>query len=122
MARLFGGRSVLMIDGDPKLRAAFSEAMGVEGYAVQAVPPGPAALDLLDEAAPSLVVMDPELPKWGRWTVPAALRVHAEGIPLLVLGATGVVQRYAEELLAEGYLDKPFALADLVMTVARMCG
>ena len=111
-----------MIDGDATLRAAFSEALGVEGYSVRAVPPGPAALELLDEAAPSLVVMDPELPKWGRWTVAAALRVHAEGIPLLVLGAAGVVQRYAEELLAEGYLDKPFALADLVMTVARMCG
>jgi hypothetical protein len=33
-----------------------------------------------------------------------------------------VVRRYAEELLAEGYLDKPFALAELVLAVARMVG
>jgi len=111
-----------VIDGDPELRAAVSEALGIEGYVVQAVSPGPAALDLLDETTPALVVMDPELRKWGHWTVPTAIRAHADGIPLLALGASAVVRRCAEELLAEGYLDKPIALAELVLAVARMVG
>jgi DNA-binding response OmpR family regulator len=122
VAKPFTGRSVLVIEGDPGLRAAVSEALGVEGYVVQAVPPGPSALDLLDETNPGLLVMDPELRRWGHWTVPTAIRAHAHGIPLLALGANAVVRRYAEELLAEGYLDKPFALAELVLAVARMVG
>lgn len=122
MAKPFNGRSVLVIDADPALRAVVSEALGVEGYIVEAVPPGRAALALIDRGGPSLLVMDPALPRRGRWTVPAALKAHAAGIPLLATGANYAVQRWAEELLAEGYLNKPFVLADLVLAVARICG
>jgi two-component system response regulator MprA len=122
LGKQFSGHSVLLIDGDSDLRAAVSEALALEGYAVRAVPPGPGALVLLDEAPPSLVVMDPDLPNWGHWTVPAALKAHTAGIPILAFGASAGIRRFAEEVLAEGYLDKPIAVGELLLAVARMFG
>jgi CheY-like chemotaxis protein len=118
----FKGRTILVIDGDPAVRAAVSEALGVEGYAVEAASPGAGSLSLIDRAKPALLVMDPELSQNGRWTVPAAIKAHAAGIPILAIGASAVVRRWAEELLAEGYLDKPLGLADLIQAVAQICG
>jgi two-component system response regulator MprA len=122
LAGPFNGRSVLFIDGDSALRAAVSEALALEGYTVRAVRPGPGALTLLDEAPPGLVVMDPDLPNWGHWTIPAAVRAHAAGIPILALGASAGIRRFAEEVLAEGYLDKPVAVGEFLLAIARMFG
>jgi two-component system OmpR family response regulator len=122
LAKNFRRRTILVIDGDPAVRATVSEALGVEGYVVKAASPGAGSLSLIDEANLALLVMDPELPKSGHWTVPAAVKAHAAGVPILATGASYAVRRWAEELLAEGYIDKPFLLADLILAVTRICG
>jgi CheY-like chemotaxis protein len=115
---------VLVIAADPGVRDAVSGALGGEGYAVAAAAPGAGPLRLMDREHMDLLllVMDPELARSGHWTVPAALKAHAAGTPILAIGAGGIVRRLAEELLAESYLDKPVLLADLLLAVARLCG
>jgi CheY-like chemotaxis protein len=122
MAKDFKWQSVLLVDQDPEVRATASEILGLEGYAVEAISPRADALRLVEEAHPSILVMDPSLPNHGSLAIALALRAHALEIPLLVTAASWIAQRAAEELLAEGCLEKPFAAVDLIAAISRLCG
>src|SRR5208282_5781047 len=94
-----------------------------EGYLVQVVETGEAALDLLQApAAPfDVVVLDVMLPGKDGFAVMSELRQSGQYVPTLMLTARG----HPEDILkgfeagADDYLTKPFELAILI---ARLRG
>lgn len=114
------GRRVLVVDDDEGVRTAVTWALEADGFEVQAVDNGLAALDLLDSSPPSLVVLDLSLPGLGGLDILRRLRTgEAQAgrwhLPVIVLsGRDSETDRIVGlDLGADDYLVKPFSPGEL---------
>ena len=107
---------VLVVDDDHSLRRMLERTLVAEGFAVQAVPDGGAALAAIERATPDLVVLDVAMPGMDGIAVCRRLREKGFGQPVLMLTARdAVTDRVAGlEAGADDYLVKPFATEELV--------
>ena len=62
MAAVAGAERVLVVDDDHSLRRMLERSLLAEGFSVQAVADGGAALAAIERSAPDLVVLDIALP------------------------------------------------------------
>jgi two-component system, OmpR family, response regulator MprA len=116
MAAAAGAERVLVVDDDHSLRRMLERSLLAEGFAVQAVADGGAALAAVERSAPDLVVLDVALPGMDGLAVCRRLRDKGFAQPVLMLTARdGVADRVAGlEVGADDYLIKPFATEELV--------
>jgi two-component system, OmpR family, response regulator MprA len=116
MAAETGTERVLVVDDDHSLRRMLERSLLAEGFAVQAVADGGAALAAIERSAPDLVVLDVALPGMDGLAVCRRLRDKGFGLPVLMLTARdAVADRVAGlDVGADDYLVKPFATAELV--------
>jgi two-component system, OmpR family, response regulator MprA len=107
---------VLVVDDDHSLRRMLERTLVAEGFGVQAVADGGAALAAVERAAPDLVVLDVAMPGMDGIAVCRRLREKGFGQPVLMLTARdAVTDRVAGlEAGADDYLVKPFATEELV--------
>jgi len=113
---------ILVVDDDDFIRACVVDILHDEGYDVQEAPHGAAALSLVDETAPDLILLDMRMPVMDGWAVARALRAQGSTVPIVVMTAAESAQRWADEVGAEGFLAKPFGLDELLSTVERFRG
>ena len=116
MAAVAGAERVLVVDDDHSLRRMLERSLLAEGFEVQAVADGGAALAAIERSAPDLVVLDVALPGMDGLAVCRRLRDKGFAQPVLMLTARdGVADRVAGlEVGADDYLIKPFATEELV--------
>jgi len=116
MAAAAGTERVLVVDDDASLRRMLERGLTAEGFAVQAVADGGAALAAVERAAPDVVVLDVTLPGMDGLVVCRRLRDKGFGLPILMLTARdAVADRVAGlDVGADDYLVKPFATEELV--------
>ena len=116
MAAVAGAERVLVVDDDHSLRRMLERSLLAEGFAVQAVADGGAALAAIERSAPDLVVLDVGLPGMDGLAVCRRLRDKGFGLPVLMLTARdAVADRVAGlDVGADDYLVKPFATEELV--------
>jgi two-component system, OmpR family, response regulator MprA len=116
MAAATAAERVLVVDDDQSLRRMLERSLLAEGFAVQAVADGGAALAAIERSAPDLVVLDVALPGMDGLAVCRRLRDKGIGLPVLMLTARdAVADRVAGlEVGADDYLVKPFATEELV--------
>jgi two-component system response regulator MprA len=107
---------VLVVDDDQSLRRMLERSLLAEGFAVQAVADGGAALAAIERSAPDLVVLDVALPGMDGLAVCRRLRDKGIDLPVLMLTARdAVADRVAGlDVGADDYLVKPFATEELV--------
>ena len=107
---------VLVVDDDRSLRRMLERTLVAEGFDVQAVADGGAALVAIERAAPDLVVLDVAMPGLDGIAVCRRLREKGFGQPVLMLTARdAIADRVAGlEVGADDYLVKPFATEELV--------
>src|SRR5713101_4273974 len=114
---------VLIVEDERHLADGLRFNLEAEGYQVQIVETGEAALDvLLTEAPPfDVVVLDVMLPGKNGFTVISEMRHAGNFIPTLMLTARGhpddVLKGFAAG--ADDYLTKPF---ELTILIARIRG
>src|SRR5450755_3383720 len=112
---------VLVVEDEKHLAEGLRFNLEAEGYQVQVVDNGEAALDLLmaESVAFDVVVLDVMLPGKDGFTVMAEMRQAGQFIPTLMLTARG----HADDVLrgfaagADDYLTKPFELAILIARI-----
>ena len=113
---------VLIVEDEQHLAEVLRFNLEAEGYAVQLVDTGEAALELLlgsERAGFDLVVLDVMLPGKDGFAVVAELREAKQFVPVLILTARG----RAEDVLqgfgagADDYLPKPTELAILIARI-----
>jgi two-component system, OmpR family, alkaline phosphatase synthesis response regulator PhoP len=114
---------ILVVEDEQHLAEGLRYNLEAEGYRVEVLETGEAALELLS-AAPAafdVVVLDVMLPGKDGFTVMAELRQAGQFIPTLMLTARGhpddVLKGFAAG--ADDYLTKPF---DLAILTARLRG
>ena len=111
---------VLVVDDDRDIRAFVAEALEDEGYHVVTAPDGAAALDLIRQKAPALVLLDMRMPVMDGWAFAAEYRhIRERRAPVIAMTAARDAQTWSEEVEADGYLAKPFDLVDLLETVEQ---
>ncbi len=111
---------VLVIDDDEGIREMLEMALADEGYRVESAPNGAAGLELAARARPDLILLDMRMPIMDGWEFARAYRTRpGPHAPIVVVTAARDASDRAEQILADGYLAKPFSLDDLINVVGR---
>ncbi len=115
-------RRVLVVDDDEGIREMLTMALSDEGYEVETAPHGAAALDLLRECQPGLILLDMRMPIMDGWEFARAYRSRpGHQAPIVVVTAARDASDRAQQVQADGYLAKPFSLDELFEVVGRFC-
>ena len=114
---------ILIVEDEQHLAEGLRFNLEAEGYQVQAVETGEAALELLlpqpDQPAFDLVVLDVMLPVKDGFTVVSEMRGAGQFVPTLMLTARGRPEDVLEGFAAgaDDYLPKPFELSILIARI-----
>ncbi len=115
-------QTVLVVEDDDELRSLLRRGLSEEGFAVETVATGAAALARVAAASPDVLVIDIGLPDADGRDVCQALRARGVQTPVLFLTARdALVDRIAGfDAGGDDYLPKPFALAELVVRLRAL--
>jgi two-component system OmpR family response regulator len=106
---------VLVIEDEPELLRALSQALREDGYAVDEAADGEDGLFKAASWEYDAVVLDLMLPRRDGWQVLAGLRRRRKTPVLILTARDGVADRVRGlDAGADDYLVKPFALAELL--------
>jgi len=113
-------RKVLVVDDDDELAEVIREALRDSGYSVATVRHGAAALELVRHISPDLILLDLTMPIMDGWSFVAQYRRNGKSdARIVLLTGNSHAPEIAETLSADGYVTKPFDLADLMAVVRR---
>src|SRR6202161_2106106 len=109
---------LLIVDDDVELCSLLKEFLEREGYSVQCVHEGHAALDLAQQPGFDLIVLDVMLPGLDGFEILKRLRLTSR-VPVLMLTARGedVDRIVGLELGADDYLPKPYNPRELAARI-----
>lgn len=115
---------VLVVEDDEMVADVVRISLALEGYEVTHVTNAPAALTMIAESPPDLILLDVMLPEVDGWDVLKQVRSQpqAVAIPIVILTARTLPADEARgyELGAAAYLTKPFAPDELVAKVREV--
>jgi DNA-binding response OmpR family regulator len=112
-------RKVLIVEDDPAIREALTEAISADGHAVVCTPDGAQAVRVFAQETFDLVLLDIMLPAMNGYDVCRRIREKDRRIPILMLTAKGteIDKVLGLELGADDYITKPFGLRELLARV-----
>ena len=114
---------LLIVEDDPSVAQFMAMVLSDEGYEVAVASTGEEALQLLESARPDLVLLDMILPAMQGAAVLEEMRRRAgPDLPLIVMTAKREGGVPVEEMGAQGLLEKPFDLGELLEQVQRVVG
>ncbi len=118
MAHAVPRRRVLFIEDEPALRLSYQRAFASRYEAAYAAT-GAEALRLLDEHQPDVAVLDLRLPDTDGIDLLRRLRAKVPGLRVIITSAymSFEPQLQVLDLPHNGYLVKPFDLADLAQRI-----
>lgn len=112
--RAKGGPLVLIVDDDERMRELLRVNLELEGYTVGEAGSAEAGLAAIEEARPSLVLVDVMMPYVDGWELLRTIHErHGTGaIPVVMFSSKldEEVQAQAEARGAQGFVGKPFDL------------
>ena len=114
-------RRILLVEDDETVREVVRTYLGAAGYIVDEVADGFAAIELIAERLPDLIVMDRMLP--GIDGIEVCRRIRAQhDIPVVMLTALGATDDRIDglEAGADDYVTKPFSPRELVLRVGTV--
>ena len=113
---------VLVVEDEKKTASFVRKALQAEGFAVDVLADGEAALHATIHTTFDAIILDIMLPGRDGLSVLRQLRERKSSTPVLLLSARGEVNERVEGLDAgaDDYLPKPFELAELVARVRAL--
>ncbi|MGD0498750.1 MAG: sigma-54 dependent transcriptional regulator [Bryobacteraceae bacterium] len=114
-------RSILVVDDDESLRRITQLQLEEAGHEVLTAPSGTAALAVMEEEAPALVITDLKMPGLSGLEVLKKVRESYPHTAVLMITAFGTVQTAVEAMKAGAYdyITKPIDYEQLVCVVNR---
>jgi urea transport system substrate-binding protein len=108
---------VLVVEDDPDVMSTVTDILEFEGYQVEKAANGADGLAILERTQPALIVLDMRMPVLNGWEFAHILKERGINVPVVVMTAARDARRWAQEIGAQGYLEKPFQFADLISIV-----
>jgi DNA-binding NarL/FixJ family response regulator len=112
---------ILIVDDEPDARDMLATALGQAGFATLAAADGPSAIALVEQARPSLVVLDALMPGLSGFDTCRRLKARPEYAHLPVIFTTGLseTEHVIEGLRAGGvdYVTKPIVIEELIARI-----
>ena len=114
--------ALLLVDDDAPIRRMLARTLGAEGYAVEAVADGGAALAAVERNVPDAIVLDVTMPGVDGLAVTRRLRAKGLRVPILLLTARDALRDRVDGLDAgaDDYLVKPFEVEELMARIRVM--
>jgi CheY-like chemotaxis protein len=113
-------KKVLVVDDDASIRELVDLALSDYGYQVIAAADGQAALALVDQTKPDVILLDMRMPVLDGWKFAQAYWAQpGPHAPIIVCTAARDAATTAAEIQAAAYLAKPFDIEELLTCVAR---
>jgi DNA-binding response OmpR family regulator len=117
---------ILIVDDDPSILDALRFLFEDEGYRVQTSEKGDYAESLRDEngGLPDLIVLDVLLSGKDGRIICRKLKSQDETrhIPIVMISAYPDAERSSKEVGADAFVAKPFAIDEVLVTVAALLG
>ncbi len=116
-------QKILVVEDSPTTRRQITEILESQGYEVIAAEDGEAALELVREHHPELVVLDIVLPKKNGYQVCRNIKADPElAIKVMMLTAKDQEKDriWGQRQGADRYLSKPVNADELIKAVAEM--
>lgn len=115
---------ILVADDEPALLRLLEFVLGRRGYIIQGVTNGNAAVEVLKNESPDLVILDVMMPGLDGYEVLTFIRetAHLEGLPVVILTARAQLDdiQLGLSLGADAYLAKPFDPEELLSVVESL--
>ena len=115
---------ILVVEDEEDVVAVLTRILEAEGYRVDTVADGPAAIARVKADRPDGVILDVMLPGMSGFDVCQELKFHRETnlIPILMMTAMSDVESRRKGLWvgANAYLTKPFEASEMLRTLRRM--
>jgi two-component system, OmpR family, alkaline phosphatase synthesis response regulator PhoP len=110
---------ILVVEDEPTIATGLHDDLELEGYAVEVVDNGSAALKRILEGGFDLILLDVMLPGTDGFTVCREARMQGVRTPIIMLTAKGreVDKVVGLELGADDYVTKPFSPRELLARV-----
>jgi two-component system, OmpR family, response regulator len=115
------GCSVLVVDDDALILRLVEESLDEEGYSVTTAGGALEAAREMARTPVDLVLLDIRMPGLDGRQFATDLRARHISSKIVVMTAGPNAQRLAVEVSADGYLEKPFDIAELIGVVQRLC-
>jgi DNA-binding response OmpR family regulator len=120
------GKKVLIADDEPNIVTALEFLLERNGYEVYIARNGDAALKLVEQHRPDLVLLDVMMPVKSGFEVCQRMRERADwrDIKIIMLTAKGrdVEMSKGLSLGADSYITKPFSTQELVAKINGLLG
>ncbi len=110
--------NIMVVDDEQTILRLLSRTLEPEGYGVIVADNGRAALDLLEEHRPELVILDIMMPGLDGFQVLNLIRQHSS-VPVIMLTAKREVNTARDALLlgVDDYVRKPFHPQELLARI-----
>jgi CheY-like chemotaxis protein len=114
-------RHVLIVEDDPDIRSLLELALERDGWIVECVTDGAAALRSLQDHLPNVVLLDLAMPQMDGWAVLARRAVEQAWlrVPVVAMSANHSHGPAVVELGANAFLPKPFTVEQLRATLEQ---
>lgn len=114
--------SILVIDDEPGICKLLKEILVRQGYHVYEARDGITGLEQFYRVQPDLVLLDVSMPGRDGFAVLKEIRQQNAAVGVLMISAFKQANLIAKALAsgADGYLQKPFRLTDLLQEVQRI--
>ncbi len=119
----YGSKKILIIDDDSDILFSFQCAFEMEGYEVRIAKNGQEAFDLLgslkDSELPDIIMLDYSMPIMDgkHFSLAKATIPRLAQIPVVLMTASGEINRIFRSMDAAAYLDKPLDLDQMMKVV-----
>ncbi len=113
--------TILVVDDDPQLRQSFERLLIEEGHAVWTAATGEAALSMVKDRLPDLVIMDVRMPGMSGFETFQIMHRIEPRLPVIIMTAYGTTETAIEatKLGAFDYVLKPFDIPDILSLIGQ---
>jgi len=115
-------KAILVADDDPDILSIVSMSLETQGYTVYKATNGREAVDLARQHHPDLVLMDMMMPIVSGYEAVTELKADATTSDITIVGlsakAMATDMERATDVGIDGYITKPFRIAQVLTVVA----
>jgi len=111
-------RHILVVDDEPQITRVLRTTLSTQGYDIRVARDGEAALEILKDWTPDLVITDLSMPNMQGLELCRKLRLTSQ-VPIIVLSVRGEERSKVQALDAgaDDYVTKPFSMNELLARI-----